>query len=43
MKTIIQEPVVNPLSARFDRSDLMCERRGDHLVALVLYVIPKFV
>ena len=27
MKTIVQEPVVNPLSARFYRSDLMCERR----------------
>ena len=27
VKTIVQEPVVNPLSARFDQSDLMCERR----------------
>ena len=27
VKTIVQEPVVNPLSARFYRSDLMCERR----------------
>ena len=27
MKTIVQEPVVNSLSARFYRSDLMCERR----------------
>ena len=27
MKTIAQEPVVNPLSARFYRSDLMCELR----------------
>ena len=27
MKTIVQEPVVNPLSARFYRSDLICERR----------------
>ena len=27
MKTIVQEPVVNPLSARFYRSDLMCECR----------------
>ena len=24
---IVQEPVVNPLSARFYRSDLICERR----------------
>ena len=27
VKTIVQEPVVNPLSARFYRGDLMCERR----------------
>ena len=27
MKTIVQEPVVNSLSARFYRSDLMCKRR----------------
>ena len=27
VKTIVQEPVVNPLSARFYRSDLMCDRR----------------
>ena len=27
MKTIVQEPVVNPLGARFYLSDLMCERR----------------
>ena len=27
VKTIVQEPVVNPLSARFYRSDLTCERR----------------
>ena len=27
MKTIVQEPVMNPLSAGFCRSDLMCERR----------------
>ena len=28
MKTIVQEPVVNPLSARFYRC-VMCERRQD--------------
>ena len=27
VKTIVREPVVNSLSARFYRSDLMCERR----------------
>ena len=27
VETIVQEPVVNPLNARFYRSDLMCERR----------------
>ena len=27
VEAIVQEPVVNPLSARFYRSDLMCERR----------------
>ena len=32
VKTIFQEPVVNPLSARFYRSDLMCELRQDKLV-----------
>ena len=27
MKTIVQEPIVNPLGTRFYRSDLMCKRR----------------
>ena len=43
MKTIVQEPVVNPLSARFYRSDLMgkCRQVSTNMQLSVISVLME--